>query len=123
MASDSKREFVLELSEGRVVEAVAWPPTGSRASGAGGSTAGMATGPGPEGSWRLGRKPEGRVRARIEAPLDAGVVVRGGDQVVSIPLVAILERPQHTPPQSPLIVSVERLAWDSLAVDLGEPRW
>jgi len=61
------------------------------------------------------------VRVRIEAPLDAGIVVRGGDQVVTVPLLAILERPQHTPQQSPLWVSVERLAWDSLAVDLGEP--
>ena len=43
-------------------------------------------GPGPKGSWRLGREPEGRVRVRIEAPLDAGLVVRGGDQVVTIPL-------------------------------------
>ncbi len=61
------------------------------------------------------------MRVRIEAPLDAGMVVRGGDQVVTLPLLAILERPQHTPPQSPLVVSVERLAWDSLAIDLGEP--
>jgi hypothetical protein len=40
--------------------------------------------------------------------------------VVNIPLVAILERPQRTPPQSRLNVSVERLAWDSLTIDLGE---
>ena len=59
---------------------------------------------------------------RIEAPLDAGVIVRGGEQLrVTLPLLAILEKPQHTPQQSPLVVSVERLAWDSLAVDLGEP--
>ena len=73
----------------------------------------------PGWSWRLGKKPEGRVRARLEAPLDASLVVRSGDQVVSMPLVAILERPQQTPPQSPLNVSVERLAWDSLVIDLG----
>ncbi len=39
---------------------------------------------------------------------------------MTLPLLAILERPQHTPPQSALMVSVERLAWDSLAIDLGE---
>ncbi len=71
-------------------------------------------------TWRLGSRVPGRVRARIEAPLDAGLVVRAGDQVVNIPLVAILERPQRTPPQSQLTVSVERLAWDSLTIDLGE---
>jgi hypothetical protein len=49
------------------------------------------------------------------------VVVRGGDQAVTIPLLAILERPQQTPQQSPLVVQVKRLAWDSLAVELGEP--
>ena len=37
-----------------------------------------------------------------------------------IPVLAILERPQHTPSQSPLTVSVERLPWDSLIVDLGQ---
>ena len=114
--------FVLELSEGRVIDAVAWPP-GNRRTDVD-STAGPAeswAGPGPKGSWRLGKEPEGRVRVRIEAPLDAGVVVRGGESRVTLPLLAILERPQHTPQQSPLMVSVERLAWDSLAVDLGEP--
>ena len=36
-----------------------------------------------------------------------------------IPVVAILERPQHTPLQSALSVNVERLTWDSLIVDMG----
>jgi len=113
-------EFVLELTEGGVVDLVEWPPFGLRPRTVGpASPATNTPGPGPKRSWRLGKKPEGRARARIEAPLDASLVVRGGDQVVSMPLVAILERPQHTPPQSPLNVSVERLAWDSLAIDLG----
>ena len=38
---------------------------------------------------------------RIEAPLDASLVVRGGDQVVSCRSLAILERPQHTPRSQP----------------------
>ena len=112
----------MELSEGRVIDAVAWPPEEWRSDGGSQiSAAETARGPGPNGSWRLGNEPQGRVRVRVEAPLDAGVIVRGGDQLrVTLPLLAILEKPQHTPPQSPLMVSVERLAWDSLAVDLGE---
>ena len=113
-------EFVLELSEGQVIDAVTWPP------GESGSRAGCAarrerarTGLQRElAAWETAR---GASRVLIEAPLDAGVVVRGGDQPVTFPLLAILERPQHTPAQSPLTVSVERLAWDSLAIDLGEP--
>ena len=68
----------------------------------------------------MGSEPEGRIRARIEATLDASLIVRCGDHLVSIPVAAVLERPQHTPLLAPLIISVERLAWDSLAVDLGE---
>ena len=50
------------------------------------------------------------------------MIVRGGQQLrVTLPLLAILEKPQHTPQQSPLVVSVERLSWDSLKVDLEEP--
>ena len=114
--------LVLELSAGRVIDAVAWP---SRAAPSGGGQgvkqADDAPGPDPDGSWRLGKEPEGRVRVRVESPLDCVIVVRCGDQPrVTLPLVAILEKPQHTPPQSPLMVSVERLAWDSLAVDLRD---
>jgi hypothetical protein len=110
-------EMVLELTEGRVLDAVEWPPVRSGPDPM--VAAARGQGPGPKGSWRLGRNPDGRVRARIEAPLDAGLAVRRGDQVVSIPLLAIADRPQHTPPQSALTVGVERLTWDSLVVDLG----
>ncbi len=116
-------DFVLALSQGRVIDAVAWPPRELR-SDAGAALSGTASGigPGPDGTWRLGKPSEGRVRVRVEAALDAGVVVRGGNQPqITLPLLAILEKPQHTPPQSPLMVSVERLPWDSLAVDLGDP--
>jgi hypothetical protein len=109
----SKPEYFLEVTQGRVVEAMAWPPMGS--------ATGVATGHSSRGSWRLGVEPEGRIRARLEASIEASLIVRRGDQAVSIPIAAVLERPQHTPLQAPLIVNVERLAWDSLAVDLGEP--
>jgi hypothetical protein len=107
-------DVTLELMGGRVVEAIAWP--------AGRTAEGLDTqamGPGSAGSWRLGKGREGRVRARIEAPLEASLTIRGGDQAVNIPVAAILEGPQRTPVTSPLSVAVERLAWDSLSVDLG----
>jgi hypothetical protein len=123
--SKTEGEFVLELSEGRVIDAVAWPPRESRLdaeTALPGTESGTA--PGTNGTWRLGKQPQGRVRVRVEAPLEAGVVVRGADQPqITLPLLAILEKPQRTPPQSPLMVSIERLAWDSLAVDLREPAY
>ncbi len=106
---------VLEMSEGRVIEAIAWP-RGSR--GERGSPPGW--GPSPSGGWRLGVLNEGRVRARVEAPVDAKLIVRGGDQSVSVPVAAILDRPQHNPETALLRVAVERLAWDALSVKLGE---
>jgi hypothetical protein len=118
----ANRDLVLELSEGRIIDAVAWPPEEWRsASGSMPGSVDAERGPGPNGSWRLGNESQGRVRVQVEAPLEAGVIVRGGDQLrVTLPLLAILEKPQRTPPQSPLMVSVERLAWDALKVDLEE---
>ena len=109
--SQGKAGIRLELSEGRVIEAMPWP------SGETGSPPGW--GPADGGSWRLGVGAEGRIRARIEAPVDANLIVRGGDQVVNVPVAALLDRPQRTPGPSTLTVAVERLAWDTLSVDLG----
>src|SRR5262249_53269621 len=57
----------LEVSEGRVVEALAWP-----------------SGPEPEPQgervWRLGMERTGRVRARVEAPVGASLVLRAAGQ-------------------------------------------
>ena len=108
------RTLALALTEGRVIEAMAWP---AERTGEGWETQGM--GPGSAGIWQLGKGQEGRVRARIEAPMEASLTVRGGDQAVSIPVAAILEGPQRTPASAPLTVAVERLAWDALSVDLG----
>ena len=114
-------EFTLEVTNGRIVDLMDWPPLTSRPS-VDGVVASPSNGPAPtpQGVWKLGTRSEGRVRARIEAPLDSNLVVRGGAQAIGIPLAAVLERPQRTPPQSRLVVSVERLAWDSIVIDLGE---
>ena len=60
----SKPEYLLELSQGRVLEAIAWPPAAS--AGIGGAAVGPAMGSGPPGRWRLGSDPAGQIRARLE---------------------------------------------------------
>ena len=101
----------LAVTEGRVAEAVPWPPPEP-------FRCASKTEPAADGSWPLGTEAAGHVRARVEAALGADLIVRRGSRLVRIPVAAILERPQHTPDQSSLIVSVERLPWDSLMVDL-----
>ncbi len=118
--NESQPALSLEITNGRVVDAVRCRPE-SEIESATVASASSAFGPGDRGSWCLGYEREGRVRAQIEAPLDATIVVRRADQVVSMPLVAILEKAQHTPPQSRLSVNVERLPWDALLVDFGKP--
>jgi hypothetical protein len=105
-------ELRLGVTEGVVSEVVSWPPEFSAQDG-------PRPRLGPDGDWRLGPGGTGRVRARLEVSPGADLVVRRGEHVVRIPVVAVLERPQRTPSQSPLTVSVERLPWDSLIVDLG----
>jgi hypothetical protein len=116
---ESPREFTLEVTNGRLIDLMDWPPLTSRPS-ADGVVASPSNATAVQGAWKLGTRSEGRVRARVEAPLDSSLVVRGGAQAIGIPLAAVLERPQRTPPQSRLVVSVERLPWDSIVVDLGE---
>jgi hypothetical protein len=119
--SGTAPELVLKMTSGRILDAMPWPMESGRVRTKARSESPSEFGSGPDGGWRLGRERGGRVRARIEAPLDANLVVRRGDQVVNVPLVAILEKAQRTPPQSRLVVSVERLPWDSLAVDFRDP--
>ncbi len=113
-------EITAQLTQGHLVDVVRWPRdeigTRSRDSGEDNPIAVK------EGMWRIGRGRQGRVRARIQAPLKATLLVRGGDQTVSLPLMAVLDKPQRTPAKSPLQVRVERLPWDALVVDLiGDP--
>jgi hypothetical protein len=111
----------LEVTNGRVVEVMDWPVANrSCAVDGGGEPRVNSPSPAPLGIWSLGKRAEGRVRARIEAHVDSSLVLRGGDQAIGMPLAAVLERPQHTPPQSRLVVTVERLPWDSIVIDLGE---
>ena len=99
-------EVELEVSQGRLAEALAWPtgPETSRAT---------------DQLWRLGVGRSGRVRARIEAPVGARLTLRAGGQVMHFPLTSIIDGPQRTVPQVPVEVTLERLPWDSLTVALG----
>ena len=68
-AARADRDLVLELSEGRVLDAVPWPPEERRTDvNSMAAPDDLSRGPGPNGSWRLGNEPRGRVRVRIEAP-------------------------------------------------------
>ena len=109
----SAPELTLGITEGMVTEVVSWPPESSAQDT-------IRPGQSADGNWHLG--PGGAARAcpaRGDAA-GADLFVRRGENLVRIPVLAILERPQHTPSQSPLTVSVERLPWDSLIVDLGQ---
>ncbi len=110
-AERSPSEVVVSVSEGQVIEAVAWP-TASRA-------AGNSPRQAEDGSWTLGSTDAGRIRARVEAAAGADLIVRRGDNVVRIPVLAIVDRPQRTPPHAPLVIGVERLPWDLLLAHLG----
>ena len=101
--------LVLELTGGRVIEAMAWPA---------GSSGGAERR--PDGGWRLGPGRTGRARARIEAPTGSSLVLRAGGQEVRVPIVAVLEGPQRTPAQAGVEIGVERLPWDALAVRMLE---
>jgi hypothetical protein len=99
----------LEVSGGRVVDAIAWP---------------AVTRGGPEaraqGGWRLGTGRAGRVRARVEAPAGADLLFRASGQVIRVPIPLVLEGPQHTPPQTPVEIQVERLPWDAITARLAD---
>lgn len=95
----------LELTEGRILEVAGGPEQGAR-------------GPGSDGAPGVGTW--GRMRARLEAPIGASLLVRLGGQVVEFPIVSIVEGPQRTAPQVPVSIGVERLAWDALEVHLDD---
>jgi len=106
-------ELTLGVTEGVVTEVISWPPEASAQDA-------IRPSQSADGNWHLGPGGAGRVRARLEVTTGADLLVRRGENQVRIPVLAILERPQHTPSQSPMTVAVERLPWDSLIVDLGQ---
>lgn len=105
-------EVGLEVAEGKILDVVPVPSANAPAHG---------KGPGRKSasSWKLGSAPAGRVRARIETTTGSSLRFTAGGQPMSFPLPVVLEGPQRTPAQSPVEISVERVAWDVISVDLA----
>ena len=112
--ADSSPAATLELTDGEVIEAVAWPPPAN-------PSAAVASGPvrTETGAWRLGQGSSGRVRMRIESGLGGEIVVSRGESSSRTSIADVLDQVHGAPAPSSLIVTVERLAWDSLMVDFG----
>ena len=88
-------EVELEVSEGRVVGAVAWP-------------SGVEPEARGDRAWRLGTTDRaGRVRARIEVGAGASLIVRAAGQSMRIPIGSLLDGPQRTPFQTPVEIVVD----------------
>ena len=103
-------EVGLELTEGRIVEAVAVPLDRSE-------------GPPPiqlANAWRLGVGSRGTVRVRVEAPVGASLLVKARGAATRFPIAELLAGPRQTGPTSPLKIRVERVGWDALEVHLAE---
>ena len=113
-ANGPPQPVTLELTDGEVVEAVAWPPPADPSTSKTPAPARTET-----GAWRLGEEPSGRLRMRIEAGLGGEIVVSRGDRTVRTPIVDVLDQVHGAPAPASLFVTVERLPWDSLTVDFG----
>ena len=107
-ADDEQWLMSLELTEGRLVEVVSVegnePP---RSLGE------------DSGTCRLGKAARATVRARLEAPLSAVLIIRDGARATAFPLIRLLEAPQQTLQGAPTQIKVSRLAWDPIELDLG----
>ncbi len=97
------------INEGRVTAVVAIPAESA-----------VAPKVTSDGSWRVGSASAGRVRARVEAPLGATLIVHAGGQLVRVPLLRLLDGPQRTVPPAAIEVSVTRVGWDAIEVDAGD---
>lgn len=105
---------MVELTDGSVVEAVAWPPASDPSSS--GKSGPART---EAGAWRLGKGASGRVRMRIETGLGGEIVVSRGEAVSRTPVADVLDQIPGAPAPAALIVTIERLPWDALMIDFG----
>lgn len=115
----SETSVDMELSEGQILDAL---PCGDESTGWPRIAPGVAPRrrPEPSRAWTLGASRSGRVRARIEAPLGASLLVKAGGQSTRFPIAGLLETTEQTPPTAPVSVSVQRVPWDVLEIRLGD---
>lgn len=104
-------EITLEVAEGRVVDAVAVAADLILPKAVGLSRK-------SDSLWSLGRGRSGRARVRIDASPTSSLLLRAGGQPMRFPLPLVLEGSRRTPTQSPVEITVERVPWDVLSVDL-----
>lgn len=106
----------LTVTLGRIVEVVAWPVGGRD-----GVAAPVTPRNQIDGSWLVGGAGRGKVRLRVEAPLASDLVIRVGPQAARINLASLLEGPQKgiAAGSAATEVTVERLPWDAIQVDLN----
>jgi hypothetical protein len=75
----------------------------------------------PDGSWLAGSGIKGRARVRVEGTLASELTLKVAGQGFRASLGSLVEGPQRTPPKLGLEMGFERLAWDAIQVELGEP--
>ena len=75
----------------------------------------------PDGSWLAGMGTKGRVRVRLEGLLASELVIKVAGRSFRSSLANLLEGAQRTPAKSGVEIGVERLDWDAIQVELGEP--
>ncbi len=65
------------------------------------------------GLWTIGSVKGGRVRVRLETPLDANLITKVAGQSLSVPIRAICDGSQElTTSDGAFTLSIERLSWD-----------
>ncbi len=108
---DPAQQVQLGLTEGQIVEALTWPDPAIEPPA-------LIDPAQPGGNWRLGAVDEGKIRARIEAPIHASIRVEVAGQVHLFPILDLLDGPQRSGTESFPAFEVRRLPWDVLETRL-----
>ncbi|WP_152050217.1 hypothetical protein [Tautonia marina] len=106
---------MLEVSSGTVLDAVTWDETRELSQDRPVRRLDRLS----NGNLSLGSGPRGRVRVRIEAPIESTItIVTPAEGSWTLPLLGLLEGPQRTVLKSGLLFEAHRLDWDGLEVRL-----
>jgi hypothetical protein len=75
----------------------------------------------PDGSWLAGSGTKGRIRVRIEGSMGSELALKVAGQGFRSSLGSLLEGPQRSTPKSGNEIGFERVPWDAIQVELGDP--